>query len=81
MLSMNDERQNKIQGIIDNFKPVFTAHGGGAEIVAIEPEAVILRILGHCNNCALAPLTFGLGIEKLIKEQVPSIKEVRYAAN
>jgi Fe-S cluster biogenesis protein NfuA len=75
---MNDDRLNKIQAIIDQFEPTFTAHKGGAEIVALEPEAVILRILGHCNNCALAPLTFGLGIERLIKQAVPSIKEVRY---
>lgn len=75
---MVDERQAQIQGIIDTFKPTFEAHGGGAEIVALEPDAVVLRILGHCNNCALAPLTFGLGIEKLIKTQIPSITEVRY---
>lgn len=75
---MTDERIELINKIINQFEPVFTAHKGGAEVVAIEPEAVILKILGHCNNCALAPLTFGLGIEKLIKEQIPSIKEVRY---
>lgn len=73
-----DDRLEVIQQIIDQFQPTFTAHKGGAEIVAIEPETIILRLLGHCNNCALAPLTFGLGIEKLIKEHVPSIKEVRY---
>jgi Fe-S cluster biogenesis protein NfuA len=75
---MTDDRLETIQTIIDQFQPVFTAHKGGAEIVALEPEAVVLRILGHCNNCALAPLTFGLGIEKLIKDKLPSIKEVRY---
>ncbi len=75
---MTDDRLEKIQQIIDQFQPTFTAHKGGAEIVALEPEAVVLRILGHCNNCALAPLTFGLGIEGLIKQEIPSIKEVRY---
>jgi Fe-S cluster biogenesis protein NfuA len=75
---MTDDRLDIINKILEEFNPIFKAHKGGAEVVAIEPEAVILRILGHCNNCALAPLTFGLGVEKLIKEKIPSIKEVRY---
>jgi Fe-S cluster biogenesis protein NfuA len=75
---MTDERLKIINDILKQFSQVFDAHSGGAEVVALEPEAVILRLIGHCNGCSLAPLTFGLGIEKLIKEQIPSIKEIRY---
>ena len=62
------EIKNIITEILKSFEPIFKAHGGGAELVAIEPDAVVLRILGHCNNCALAPLTFGLGIEQQIRQ-------------
>jgi Fe-S cluster biogenesis protein NfuA len=74
------EVQNTINDIIKSFQPVFTAHGGGAEVAGVDADlaGVTLRILGHCNGCALAPLTFGLGIEKLIREKIPTIKEVRY---
>lgn len=67
-----------IESIFKEFQPVFNAHKGGAELVAIEPNAVVLRLIGHCDGCALAPLTFGLGIEKLIREKLPQITEVRY---
>jgi Fe-S cluster biogenesis protein NfuA len=76
---MNPEAVEKtIHEIFAEFEPVFTAHKGGAELVAIEPEAVVLRLLGHCGNCALAPLTFGLGIENLIKQRLPHIKQIKY---
>lgn len=67
-----------IQEIFVQFEPVFKAHKGGAELVAVDAETVILRLKGHCNDCALAPLTFGLGIERLIREKIPTIKEVKY---
>ena len=67
-----------IQGIFKEFEAVFKAHGGGAELVAADSETVILRLKGHCDGCVLAPLTFGLGIEKLIRQKIPTVKEVRY---
>ena len=75
----NEEIKKIIEEIFVQFKPVFTAHKGGAELVSANSEIVVLRLKGHCQDCALAPLTFGLGIERLIREKIPSIKEVRYA--
>lgn len=72
------ERNAIINNILVQFKDIFTRHGGGAELVAANEDTVILKILGHCTDCALAPLTFGLGIEQQIRQQIPSIKEVRY---
>lgn len=72
------ERINTINNILAQFKDVFARHGGGAELVAANEETVVLKILGHCTDCALAPLTFGLGIEQQIRQQLPNIKQVRY---
>lgn len=74
----NSEITAIIENILAEFKPVFDKHGGGAELVAIEPSSVILRIKGSCNDCALAPLTFGLGIERLIKQRLPNINQIKY---
>lgn len=76
---MIDENIKKIiDEIFVQFEPVFRAHNGGAELVAADSETVVLRLKGHCEDCALAPLTFGLGVEKLIRQKIPTIKEVRY---
>lgn len=74
----NDEIRDIIEQILLEFEPVFTKHGGGAELVFIEPEAVVLRIKGNCESCAMAPITFGLGIERMIKQKLPHIKSIKY---
>jgi len=75
---INSEIKKIIDEIFLQFEPTFKAHNGGAELVAADSETVVLRLKGHCEDCALAPLTFGLGIERLIRMKIPSIKEVRY---
>ncbi len=75
---LDKDIKEAIEKILVQFQPVFTAHKGGAELVSANSETVVLRLKGHCEDCALAPLTFGLGIERLIREKIPSIKEVRY---
>ena len=63
---------------IDRLRPIIEAHKGGVEIVAATPEALVLRLKGHCADCAMAPITYGLVLEKYIREALPNLKEVRY---
>ena len=63
---------------IDRIRDIITAHHGGVEIVEATPERLLLRLAGHCANCDLAPMTYGLVLERYIREAVPTIKEVRY---
>jgi len=57
---------------------VIKAHGGGVEILAAAEDRLVLRLQGHCAGCALAPLTFGVVLNKYIKEALPQIKEIKY---
>ena len=69
-----------VQKVFAEFEPILKAHGGGVELVVASATVVTLRLKGHCAGCALAPLTFGLGMEKALKEQIPTLREVRYAS-
>ncbi len=69
-----------VHELFAEFEPVFKAHGGGAELLAASPRSITLHLKGHCAGCALAPLTFGLGLEKALREKIPTLKEVRYAS-
>jgi Fe-S cluster biogenesis protein NfuA len=76
---MNIDKQKKIiWEILLTMQPVFDKHKGGAELLEIGNSYVLFGLLGHCKGCAMAPLTFGLMLDKLIKERLPHIKEVRY---
>jgi Fe-S cluster biogenesis protein NfuA len=67
-----------IAEILFAMQPVFDRHKGGAELVEIGEAYVLFKLLGHCKGCAMAPLTFGMMLESLIKEKLPHITEVRY---
>ncbi|MEX2323069.1 MAG: NifU family protein [Acidimicrobiia bacterium] len=67
----------RVQSVLDtNINPAIAAHGGFAELVAVENDTVYLRLGGGCQGCGLAQVTLGQGIEVAIKESVPEVMRV-----
>ena len=60
----------------DQINPAIAAHGGMAQLVAVEEETVYLRLLGGCQGCGMASVTLSQGIEVAIREAVPEIRSV-----
>lgn len=56
--------------------PGIAAHGGRADLVAVEEGTAYLRLSGGCQGCGLATVTLSQGIEVAIKDQVPEIVRV-----
>ncbi|MGH9023960.1 MAG: NifU family protein [Acidimicrobiia bacterium] len=56
--------------------PGIAAHGGRADLVAVEEGTAYLRLSGGCQGCGLATVTLSQGIEVAIKDQVPEITRV-----
>jgi Fe/S biogenesis protein NfuA len=56
--------------------PAIAAHGGRAELVAVEEEIAYLRLSGGCAGCGLAAVTLSQGIEVAIREAVPEIERI-----
>ena len=65
---------------MDEIRPYIEADGGYLEYVAIdylkEGPIVMIRLLGACAGCAMSAETLKLGIERLVKERFPEVKEV-----
>ena len=57
----------------EQINPAIAAHGGFAELVAVEGDTVYLRLGGGCVGCGLAQVTLGQGIEVAIREAVPEV--------
>ncbi len=60
----------------ESVNPGIAAHGGRAELVAVEDGAAFLRLLGGCVGCGLATVTLSQGIEVAIRDAVPDIVRV-----
>ena len=56
--------------------PQIAAHGGVAELVAIEGSIAYMRMGGGCQGCGMAATTMSQGIEVAILDSVPEITEV-----
>lgn len=56
--------------------PAIAAHGGHAELVAVEDDVAYLRLSGGCQGCGMASVTLSQGIEVAIRENVPEITRI-----
>ena len=69
--------EEKVKDVIESVRPALQAHGGDIELVGIdEDNAVKVRLQGACQGCPGAAMTMKAGIERILKEKVPEVKEV-----
>lgn len=69
--------EDKVKNVIEEVRPNLQSHGGDIEFVGIdEDNTVRVRLQGACNGCPGAQMTLKMGVEKLLKEKVPEIKEL-----
>lgn len=67
----------RVVQVIENLiNPAIAAHGGMAEVVAVEDTTVYVRLGGGCQGCGMASVTLSQGIEETIRVQVPEITKV-----
>ena len=71
-----DVAQRILQVLEQQINPSIAAHGGRADLVAVEDEAAYLRLSGGCAGCGMATVTLSQGIEVAIRESVPEITRV-----
>jgi Fe-S cluster biogenesis protein NfuA len=67
----------RVQGVLDSLRPFFLADGGDLELVSVEDGVVTVRLLGHCIGCPAWENTLKLGIERVLRQEIPEIREVR----
>jgi Fe/S biogenesis protein NfuA len=56
--------------------PALASHGGGATVMGVHNGVVSIELEGGCKGCPGARMTMKNGIETLLKERVPAVKEV-----
>ncbi|MHC4075975.1 MAG: NifU family protein [Planctomycetota bacterium] len=67
----------RVKEVIEAIRPDLQSHGGDVEFVSAgEDNLVKVRLQGACSGCPGAQMTLKMGIERLLKEKVPEVKEV-----
>ena len=68
--------QRVLMVLEEQINPAIAAHGGRADLVAVEDGIAYLRLSGGCQGCGLAAVTLSQGIEVAILDAIPEITEV-----
>ena len=68
--------KKKVEAALAQIRPALQADGGDVELVDVNDGTVKLKLTGHCAGCPMASMTLQMGIERVIKERVPEVKEV-----
>ncbi|MGH9081971.1 MAG: NifU family protein [Acidimicrobiales bacterium] len=75
-VDLSGDLAQRVSQVLDQqVNPSIAAHGGRADLVAVEEKdgVAYLRLSGGCAGCGMAAVTLGQGIEVAIKDSVPEI--------
>lgn len=60
----------------EKINPAIAEHGGFVELVKVVDNDVYLRLGGGCQGCASSLLTLKQGIEKEIRDAIPTVRHI-----
>ncbi len=68
----------RIEAVLEGIRPALARHRGDVELVSFHEGSgvVFVRFKGTCVNCPLSEMTLKAGIESVLREAIPEIKEV-----
>lgn len=69
--------RERVEKALDKIRPMLMADGGNVELVEVTPDGVVkLRLTGTCGCCPMSQMTLKAGVEKVLRQEVPEIKEI-----
>ncbi len=73
--------KEQVEEVLDKLRPNLQAHGGDVELVEVSDEGVVsVRLQGACQGCPMAQQTLKMGIEAILKEELPEVQAVEAVA-
>ncbi len=81
--STGDDRidQDKLNEALEYIRPAIQADGGDIVLLGAEDGTVSLQMVGACGGCPLSMMTLKAGIERILKDRVPGVREVEASAD
>ena len=68
--------KEKIEEVLDKIRPSLVADGGNVELVEVKDGVVKLKLTGACAGCPMSTMTLKNGIEQILRQEIPEVKEV-----
>jgi len=68
--------KGKVEAVLAQIRPALQSDGGDVELVDVNEGVIRLKLKGACAGCPMATMTLRHGIEQVLKEKIPEVKEV-----
>ena len=69
--------KEKVEEVLAKVRPFLQRDGGDVELVDVDAGGTVkVRLRGACSGCPGAKITLKQGIEKVLKQEIPEVKEV-----
>lgn len=70
--------KEQVQKVLNDIRPSLQADGGDVELLEVTKEGIVkVKLTGACGTCPFAQMTLKAGIERLLKKEIPEVKEVQ----
>lgn len=71
----------KLDEALNYIRPAVQADGGDIVLLGADDGVVNLEMVGACGGCPLSMMTLKAGIERILMDRVPGVREVRASAD
>ncbi len=68
--------RDRVSATLDKVRPSLQADGGDVELIDIVDGIVKVKLQGACHGCPMAAMTLQMGIERILKNEVPEVQGV-----
>jgi len=68
--------KEKVEEVLRKIRPNLQADGGDVELVSVKDGTVTVRLKGACGGCPMATVTLKQGIERILRDEIPEVKQV-----
>ena len=72
-----DFTMEQVQEVLDDMvRPALQGDGGDISLIKIEDNNIYVKLVGACNTCPSSVMTMKMGVEALLKEEFPTMKDL-----
>jgi len=68
--------KENVEGVLKKIRPSLQADGGDVVLVDVNGGTVKVKLTGACGGCPMSTMTLKMGIERILKKELPEVKEV-----
>jgi len=68
--------KKQVEDVLDKIRPSLIADGGNVKLVDVTDGIVKVKLQGACAGCPMSQMTLKMGIERILKQELPEVKEV-----